>query len=63
LKTLLAKEWLFKDDEIQTVYVSTFKRLIDQFLVGQTEALIAKSRSIGLSDEEKTTLKKLLMKK
>jgi DNA primase len=63
LQTLLAQEWLVKDDEIQTVYVSTFKRLIDQFLVGQTEALIAKSRSIGLSDEEKTTLKKLLMKK
>jgi hypothetical protein len=31
-------------------------------LTGQTEALIAKSRNVGLSDEEKHTLKKLLTK-
>ena len=63
LHTLLAQEWLVNEHEIKSVYVSTFKRLVDQFLTGQTEALIAKSRSIGLSDEEKITLKKLLMKK
>jgi DNA primase len=62
LHTLLAQEWLITDDDINTVYVSTFKRLVDQFLTGQTEALIAKSRNVGLSDEEKYTLKKLLTK-
>jgi DNA primase len=62
LHTLLAQEWLITDDDIDTVYVTTFKRLVDQFLTGQTEALIAKSRSVGLSDEEKHTLKKLLTK-
>jgi len=62
LQTLLAQEWLITDDDINTVYVSTFKRLVDQFLAGQTEALIAKSRNVGLSDEEKHTLKKLLTK-
>lgn len=63
LQTLLAQEWLVDDADKKMVYVSTFKRLVDQFLAGQSDALIAKSRHVGLTAEEKITLQKLLMKK
>lgn len=63
LTSLMQQECLVKPDDYDTVYADAFSRLIQQYLKGRADELLAKSRHTQLAPGEKEELRKLLAHK
>ena len=60
---LLRQEWLVPEDAVDTLYRDSFLKLLDWYLDGCIETLIARSRTQTLSKEEKQQLHLLMTEK
>lgn len=63
LNALMQQECLVKPDDYAKVYSDAFSRLIQQYLKGRADELLAKSRHSSLTPGEKEELRKLLAQK